>query len=324
MTLALAAAAGDAAGGPISALLEQILWPVILPGTFATLLLLVLWRPWRREADPQAEAAAAWGFPLAVGVAILVAFVSQEWPAAFPFPQRWQWIAALAAACTLLGVLAAAISSPVAALIVSAGGAALATGYLIDYGPLANGVGRVPLAAAAGGLVLLMEPLAVRRRGFALPAAAWMAFTGLSVAALHAGFAKLSLIAAGASAAAGAGVVAGLLQPRLSLARGAMTVLAPMFVVLLATGWAYEGRQSLGPWPWILLAAVPVLAWAGLLLRPADGPDATPRRRFIAAAGGLLLPLLAMLAAVFIAIANAAPADDGAGEPAYDTSIYGG
>ena len=323
MTLVLAAAATDT-GGPIATLIQQILWPVILPGSVATLLLLVLWRPWRREPDLEAEAGAAWGFPLVVGGAIIVAFASQEWPAAFPFPQRWQWIAVLAAACTLLGVLAAAIRSPVTSLMVSAGGAAIATGRLIDYGPLAEGIGRVPLALAAGGLVLVMEPLAVRRRGFALPAAAWMAFTGLSVAALHAGFAKLSLIAAGASAAAGAGVVVGMLQPRLSLARGAMTVLAPMFVVLLATAWAYEGRRELGPWPWILLAAVPPLAWAGLLLAPADGPAATPRRRFIAGSTGVLLPLLAMLGAVALTIANAAPADDGSGEPAYDTSIYGG
>ena len=316
-----------AAPGAAAALVEQILWPVILPGTFATLLLLLAWRPWRTGENAERGDGAAWAFPVAAAVALLVAFASQEWPRSLPFPQRWQSIALVGGLCGVLGLVAATIRSRPASLVVSAGGAAAIVAWLLDYGGLETGFDRMILAVAAGGAVLILEPLANRRPGFALPAVLWMAFTGLSVATLHGGFAKLSLIAAGLSAAAGAGVVAGLLQPRFRLARGGVTVMAPMLVVMLATAWTYQGRDELGAWPWALLALVPLLAWLGEVplfgSRRAGGEEApvvTPRRRFVADGARCLLPLAAMLGAILVAIVNAPPSDAGAGTDAYDAS----
>lgn len=328
--LATADAAGPLTG--LTALLSQILWPVMLPGAFATLLLLAAWRPWRTGEEAERGEGAAWAFPVAAGAGLLVAFVSQEWPAAFPFPQRWQSIVLVGGACTLVALVAAAIRPAVVSLLVSAAGAAAAVAWLVDYGDLDGTFSRLQLAIAAGAAVIVLEPLAVRRPGMVLPAVFWMAFTGLSVAVLHGGFAKLSLVAAGLSAVGGAGIVVGLVQSRFRLARGGVTVMAPMLVVLLATAWIYQGREELGPWPWMLLAAVPLLAWVGEVplfgsARTGDGqaaaPVVTPRRRFIADGVRLLLPLAAMLGAILVAISNATPADEGSGDE-YDSSIYGG
>lgn len=325
-------ASSDAAsGGPLVALAMQILWPVIIPGAFATLLLLAAWRPWRTGEDAERGDAAAWAFPAAAGVAFLVAFASQEWPVTFPFPQRWHSIALIGGVCTAVALVAATIRSAPISLLVSAAGAAAAVGWLVDYGSLPAGFSRVQLAIAAGAAVVILEPLAVRRPGLVLPAVFWMAFTGLSVATLHGGFAKLSLMAAGLSAVGGAGIVVGLLQPRFRLARGGVTVMAPMLVVLLATAWIYQGRAELGAWTWILLLCVPLLAWIGEV--PLSGsvrageaaPVVTARRRFIADGVRLLLPLVAMLGAILVAISNAAPADAGSGGDTTDyDSIYGG
>jgi hypothetical protein len=313
------------------ALLQQILWPVIIPGAFATLLLLAAWRPWRTGEDAERGDGAAWAFPAAAGIAFLVAFASQEWPVAFPFPQRWQAILLVGGACTAVALVASAIRFAPISLVVSAGGAAAVVAWLVDYGSLESGFSRVQLAIAAGAAVLVLEPLAVRRPGLVLPAVFWMAFTGLSVATLHGGFAKLSLMAAGLSAVGGAGIVAGMLQPRFRLARGGITVMAPMLVVLLATAWIYQGRSELGPWPWALLLAVPLLAWLGEV--PLSGsvrageaaPVVTARRRFVADSVRVLLPLAAMLGAILVAISNAAPADEGSGGDTTDyESLYGG
>lgn len=324
------------------AFLQQILWPVLIPGTIAGVLLLLAWRPWVRGEHAETGAGAAWVLPVTAGAGFIVAFISQEWPLpAYPFGASWQHLLVAAGLMTLVGAIASVIRLAWLSLLVAAAGTGAALWFVsAEVSHLDDPSPRLMLVGAAIVSVMAIEALAARRPGPVVPALFWLAFTGVSVTILFGGFAKLSLIAAGMSAVAGGAVVCGTLHPRFRAARGGAAVLAAMFVLVLPTAWLYEGGATLGPVPFVLLGLIPLAGWLGELPifgrlalstgeRAGDTPDGGPplvrgRRRLAADAARLLIPALLTVAAIAVARGAAAPADGDAGDNEGIDSIYGG
>ena len=324
---------------PVTALFEQLLWPVLIPGSFATLLLLLAWRPWQRGPEAERGASAAWAMPVALGLGVTVAFVSQEWPVQWPPPQAWQDFLPLGLAAMAAGLLASAVRSPVGATVVGAAAVAAVAGWLMELPTISDQRSRLILAGAIAVLAVVHEALGSRRPGMVTPAAWWMTFTALSIAGLKSGNAKFSLIAAGVSAVCGGAVVVGLVQPYFRMTRGAMATITGISMVMLAANWIYLGEETLGPIPWVLIAAIPLAAWLGelpifsTLRKPAgevaDGapPVLTGRRRLATDLARLSLPALFMVAAIGLTLMKTS-SDGDSGEDGSDgpppSSIYGG
>ncbi|MFK7960568.1 MAG: hypothetical protein AB8G96_08575 [Phycisphaerales bacterium] len=325
----------------IAGLLDQILWPVLLPGTIAGVLLLLAWRPWVRGEGAETGHGAAWVLPITAGIGFIIAFFDQAERITWPFPDKWHGLAYAAGMLVGVGAVVATIRSSWLSLLVAAAGAGAVAFYGVDLPTLGDTKGRLLLAGAAVLAVLSTESLATRRPGPVVPALFWLGFTGLSITVLSGGFARLSLMAAGLSAVAGGAVVCGVLHPRFRASRGGAAVLATMFALLLPTAWIYGNQDILGPTPYVLLAAIPIAGWLGELPifgrievprgeRASDEPagvSAGPplvraRRRLSADLARLLIPALLAVAAIAVARGGSTDtAEDAADDP---SSFYGG
>jgi hypothetical protein len=233
-------------------------WPAV---AVAALCMIIAWRPWRCNDGLWGG---SWGSVAALGLGFIASFVAMNgWPG-YPTPQRWQRLVFIGAAATAAG-LVAALMQPRGAWRIGLGLAACASAArLIDPPPaFANtGIWKAALGIGSGVLWLGLEPLAERRRGASMPLAMCTVFGGVSVILLESRLANFSLLAAAVSSAAGMAMVVAWLNPRVSLAHGAVHVGVALLASLVLTSWFYRDA-GVGSASFILVAAAPLALWIG-------------------------------------------------------------
>jgi len=312
-------------------MLHEILLPALVPGLASTLVLVLAARAWRRDRPaedgtlPPLHSRGAWTLPLLVPGALALAFWSQErmLPFATEAPRhRWHWVPVAIAAAAAPALVAAFTPRPqtlvrrLVASIVLALLVALPAGLLLELPGLDAPTSRALVAAVAFALVLLTLPPAAVRPGPALPWTLMLAFTALSVMALQANFAKLSLVCAAPSAVAGAMLLAGIPMRRWTVGPGGQAILAATLVILAAAGHAYDYAE-LGAGLWLLAIAGPAALWLFEVppFRSRDGLAVTLLRCSVGAAPAL--------AAIGLALLRTMAGDDPSGGGG-DDGIYGG
>jgi hypothetical protein len=281
--------------------IRQLLLSVLLPALAAALVVVIARKTRRAEARDRG----AWGVALAPAVAFVISFGFEAgWPG-WPLPERWQWIAVLAAAAGLVGA-GSTLAGPRGLLNVAV---ALAVGAIAGWAirlPGLDGVGpRAALAAVVLGAVLLLDPIAARRPGPALPIGLAVVLAALSFVLLRSHNAKLAMTAGALSASAG--TIGALTLIRLAPAgsRAGTTVFAALLPTLAMTGFAYD-YGDLPPWCFALPAVAPLLLWI------AEAP-ALARRPAPATLLRVVLLLGPCLVAVLLALRVGAGESDGGG-----------
>ncbi|MCH2148272.1 MAG: hypothetical protein MK095_02435 [Phycisphaerales bacterium] len=236
-----------------------------LPVLLACAILIQGWwsgpRPW--HAKPP-----AWPFPLALGLAFILAFVLQEgWPT-WPPTQRWHWLVPGVAACTLLGATARLFplrgrlrfTPEIVIAFITFSLRFPDASEITPLDRLLLGVG-VLLAAAAGRAAVL------RRPAIQLPVLGWLLLATLSVLILQANFAKLAIITGAISAACAGLAVLTLLRRPSSLGIGAHLMIGFLVPVLATYGMAYDASDRIPTGAWILVVlALPLTVVARALV----------------------------------------------------------
>ncbi|MDG2291461.1 MAG: hypothetical protein P8L37_02295 [Phycisphaerales bacterium] len=244
-----------------------------LPVLLACAILIQGWwsgpRPW--HAKPP-----AWPFPLALGLAFVLAFVLQEgWPA-WPPAQRWHWLVPGVAACTLLGVTARLFPLQgrlrfTPELVIAFITFSLRFPEASEITPLDRmllGIGVLLVAAAGRASVL-------RRPALQLPLLGWLLLATLSILILQANFAKLAIIAGAMSAAcAGLGVLTLLRRPS-SLGIGGHLLLGFLVPVIATYGMAYDASDQIPIGAWFLVVLALPLTVIARALVPTNRPQTT-------------------------------------------------
>ncbi len=266
-----------------------IFWGLLLPAGAAGLILLLGWRPWKRALEPDAAAAAAG--PLALGGAWLAAQIAIV-GVALPPVQASDWLAVLVAAA-VLGGLVEALRRPPAWMRWSWRAAlSLALPALLALPLWRSSWSSLEALAVIGAAAIgvfgawsLLEAQARRRAGAAMPLLLAVLAGGSALVLALSGSASLGQLGGALAAAVGAALVIALLQPRLSLAHGAIGPL----VIALAGLWlngTFYADVPIGSL--VLLFVAPWLALVGRLgrvQRLAAWQSALVR------AGAVLLPL---------------------------------
>lgn len=268
---------------------------VAAPAVVCGGLLLVAWRPWRRDAP---IAGGAWGGVIGLGAAYCLGHAVLEGRPAFPPKEAWHWLAYLVVAAMVIGLLDAmnrwGARARLGAWVVLAG----LTGWLVVLPAAGHAwLWRAGLAVAVFGWLSIINAYANRVEGASLPLSLCFAASGASVLLLLSGNAKLALLAGGVAASLGTTTVVTWWRPSASLARGSATVLAVIIPGLLYSGYSLSFSE-IPIWAYALAAAAPMAAWARQV-RPISR---------LAGWQATIVAVIASLAATLIAIAGAVAA----------------
>lgn len=270
--------------------------------------MLIAWWPSRSNATTFRRWACSVS-ALACGAAFLISFRVISGPTAIELREGWQWLGPMAAAATVLGMLAGALASSKCRSsnghvtigffeISTLFGAALAIITAVLLHPPGSIAHPMYWKLMLGGLVfaswLNLEWLAQRRPGPSLPLTLWLIFGGLSMVILYSPSANFSLMAASLSAAMGASFIIALLNPRLNLSHGAMHVLATLLAGLLVVGLIYNQVAPIVSFG--LIALAPAMLWIG------EAPAVTRLRPWQAVMTRVALAAIPVFIAVLLAM----------------------
>jgi hypothetical protein len=282
---------------------ELALAGVLAPALAAAVLLLVAWRPWRRDK----AALPAWGAPLAVGVAYVAGHVATH---GVPHVPRWigvkEGLVYVAVAATLFGLVEAWTRPAGLVLTLARAAASFALPWaLLGFVRAYAWSGREALFWTAGlalalcALWTLAAAEAERLPGARVPLAFLVTCVATSVALGLGRSASLAQLAGVLAVPAGALLVLAWMRPDVSLAPGGLSVLVPVLYGLLLAG--------------VFAAELPLASAAFLAASPlapaltARGPLARlhPTPRALVAA--LLVALVAVAALAPLTVAAAEP-----------------
>jgi len=240
---------------------KQLMWAVAMPLVIAALCMVISWQPWRR--DQREKVRGWWGGPLGVGVGYLVGHVTiNKWPAP-PLAEATDFLFFIAVAATVVGVTESFRHPPAlrwslrALLSLGVSWCMISNGYKSGHG---SGMVAAWTGGQAMGIFLiwtLTERLAERRAGPSIPLALSLLIAVASVFFLQAGSAKLAQLAGALSAALGGATLVAMSVQRVSVARGMMAVVIPLYCALILFSWQYD--KPLGT-P-IILVAAPLALW---------------------------------------------------------------
>lgn len=243
-------------------MLMQAVMALLPPALIAGVVMLLAWRPWKRGAP---LLRGEWGSALAIGSGFICGFLIQTGWAALHLKQRWHWLLPMIAAATALATIAALWRPrgwmkwlPPAATAICA--AAMLHPIAAAGSPM---LWKLSLAVVILLYCAVLVPLAQRRAGASLPLAFSLVFAGLSAILLQGRMATFSLIAAAVATTLAAITIIAWLNPRVSLANGAVIVLAPILAAMIATGWFYREAGSVLALSFVLLAVAPLFLWLG-------------------------------------------------------------
>ena len=241
----------------------QLTWAVAMPLVIATICMVISWRPWRR--DHREKVRGWWGGALGVGLGYLVGHVTiNKWPA-LPPVQATDYLFFIAVAAMVVGVTESFRLPPVlrwslrALLSLGVSWFMISNGYKSGHG---SGMVAAWTGGQAMGLFLiwtLTERLAERRAGPSIPLALSLLLAVASVFFLQAGSAKLAQLAGVLAAALGGATLVAMSVRRVSVARGMMAVVIPLYGALILFSWQYDKPFGTPA----ILAAAPLALWLG-------------------------------------------------------------
>jgi len=200
---------------------------------------------------------------LGLGFALAFRFTEGIWPATPPV-QRWHWLVFMALAAAAIGVLHGAWARSRAAPLLTALLLAAAAAMMLHPLPSQDGhlFWKLALGVAAGGLFLVLSPLAARRPGHVVPLVLVLACTAASIVLVEARSAKFGQLVGSLAAMSGMLMVAALLMRRLRIDGGPVAVFAMLLPAWMVTGIFYDG----GDVPriaFVLVPCAPPLVWIG-------------------------------------------------------------
>jgi hypothetical protein len=271
---------------------QPLLYGIVLPAAASAAVLLLTWRPWRRDLAPELT---AWGVGLALAAGYLVGHVGIDGRPPWPPREATDWLWYLTVAAAALSLLDGWRRCPAWLHWLPRGALWLGAVWVLARPPLRQEGGGEPvltlLGLGATGLLFWAALRAVARRlpGAALPLAVLPTAAGSAVLLYRCHSARLAQLA---------GVVAASLLPVLarSCARPTLMVATAPVVLLLPGLWLTGRFYCDPPAP---LTSLALLATAAL----AAGVGCLPgvRRRpawqcnLLAAALAVLLAVLAVL-----------------------------
>jgi len=240
---------------------KQLVWAVAMPLSIAIVCMVIAWRPWQR--DGRETVRGWWGGPLAVGLGYLVGHMTiNQWPA-WPPAQATDNLFFIAVATIIVGLTEAIrLPAPVrwalrALLCLGVSWFMISNGYKSGH---RGGVVAAWTVGQAVGIVLiwtLTERLAQRRPGPSIPLALSLLIAVASVFFLVGSSARLAQLAGVLGAALGGVSLVAMSVQRVSVARGMLAVMVPLYSALILYSWQYD--KPLGT-P-IILAAAPLTLW---------------------------------------------------------------
>ncbi|MBI1923763.1 hypothetical protein HYR99_05885 [Candidatus Poribacteria bacterium] len=266
-------------------------------------ILLLLQRPWRRDAQ---NTGGAWAGGLALGAGYIVGHAGViGWP---PFPpvEATQWLVYLAIAASAVGLLEARWGR---STWVRWGVRLLLLGMTLwlllrpmlkhNWGP-----GEAVAWLAGLGIALLLfwgglDALVKRLSGVSLPLTLLIVAAGGSVVLGLSGSLLLGQLEGALAAALGVSLVVAWWRPAMSLARSALPVVTVLLAGLWMAGYFYAQVPAASA---LLLAVAPMAAWVGQI---PSMRRAAPWQVNLARAAGVLIPvLLAVLLAISASSSN--------------------
>lgn len=244
--------------------MPPIVAPVLVPAAIAFLCLLISWRAWRRRRLAEEG---HWGGAAALTLGFLSAyFILVSWPA-MPPKKAMDWMPYLVLIAGVAGVTQRKWGKRWYArfsLNLLLGGlfaGVVLRSYLQNTWERDEGILWIAgLAAATTLLRNTLERLATKRRGASLPLSLWLFCAATSVAYTMSGSALLGQLTGALAAVFGAAIVLAWWAPGLSLAAGALTVFAPVYVGLLIQAHFYSELPLLSA---VLLYLTPFCLWLG-------------------------------------------------------------
>ncbi len=295
-------------------MIKSIVLSVALPALLGAAVLVFVQRLWRSQrlmADGGAASPAsgrAWGYPAALLVSFLAAFLSEE---GLPEGPAVQWPAWYALAIPLAA--AAAISAVtsrwqawhgMAAALIGGGLVAVVAGAAMRFPDVASRNWQLGLMAAAIVSTLCWQAVRRERQPGREPgrdaltfcAPAMLVFAALSILILESRFAKLALIFGGLSAFNGLALAIGLTGRRIRAGWGGAAAVGTLAPMAALCGYAYD--YDLVPVAsWVMVAAAP-LAMAGVafICRPGGATDSTTESHVSGEARPARTPLIRLLA----------------------------
>lgn len=252
--------------------LKAILIGGVLPGAVCTLLLLLGWFRTRRSPERPGP---GWLMPLLIPLSVIPAEIllqgtnTKLWPVSVT--DRMPHIAL---AVSLVAFVHAVLGrSRVAAWLLPLVAVALADWMFLSFRmrpgfwtPGASVLWMTVFVAGGSLLTRLIEYTASRPAGAgpAIPGILFIVANALPVILVTTGNAYISQICGGVAACLGAALLVAMLIPRFTLARGAITAVAPLLTVMGIAGF-YLADGDMPPAAMLLLVAGPVLACVALL-----------------------------------------------------------
>jgi hypothetical protein len=267
---------------------EIIIWVIAVPVAIALVVMLLSHLPHSRQSATQ-----PWGPSLAIAVAFVAAYAGLRGRPPFPPRDAQTWLLYLGGVSVLLAIAATLVTkTPWRVLLLIASIALIAASVwftLRSRIPIIGWqkyvIGMALVAAGIAGWWWLVDRLAARTNGPAVPLVLMLTCSVAALALVNGDSVLLGQLAGAVAAALGAIMVAALYFKKLSVARGAVLTLAVVFFGVLLIGYIYGvSRLDIG-----LLAIAPLTAWLGEL------PLKSKRTRFTVRIVVVLLILLVPL-----------------------------
>ncbi len=271
---------------------QQTIVQIALAAIAATIVT-VVGRALRRETP-------AWTVGIAMAVALFWNFNVQEGFPAWPLTAKWHSILLVAAGLAIMVAAMAWLPRALRDASTAHWLTAIITAAIVGFAlrlPTIDDIAPQHIAMfGLPPLVLVLAPIAAKKRGFGVPAACSLCFAALAGLCLQGGLAKFGILSGGIGAALGAIAVLSSRWPT-GLSGAALAGVLGLLAAFAASGAAYYERQF-PIWLW----AVPVAAPLTLLVTRCNAIQERPR---LAAVLGVALPALVAIAAVAFTFALA-------------------
>jgi hypothetical protein len=266
---------------------QPLLYGALLPAVAVAAVLLLTWRPWRRDLPPERT---AWGVGLALAAGYLVGHVGIDGRPPWPPREATDWLWYLTFAAGALSLLDGWRLCPTWLRWPPRAALWLGAVWVLARPSLGPGDATVPtlLVAGAAGLLFWAALAALARRlpGPALPLALLPAAAGTAVLLYRCHSAKLAQLAGVVAAALLPVLARSCVRPTLTMATAPVALLLPG---LWLTGYCYCDPPA--PPASLALLAAAALAAGALCLPGVRRLSAWPRNLLAAALAALLAGL---------------------------------
>lgn len=230
---------------------------VLLPAFICAAALLAAWRPWQKD---RSDAFSQWGGSLGFGLAFAISSGLLLGWAALPPKENWQWLTYLSFFAVVVGLVNSwrRKTGLVCGLIFACASAYL----LVPTWQEPRWVWIVALAGANLVLLLTLDPLGRRWQGSTFAFTFLLTSTSCSVLLVLSGNAKFGQLAAIVAACCATSMLLSWWCHKLTLAGGAIPVIALLLPGLMFNGHFYN-YSNVPPACFFLLLAAPIAAWIG-------------------------------------------------------------